>query len=134
VEGGTVRPLAPQRHPTYRGESMRWLFAAIVVLHGLIHLMGPAKAFGWAELEALTRPISRGMGVVWGLAGLAMLATAALYLAGHRGWWGVGLAAALLSQAAIVGSWSDARFGTVANLILLGMIAFTLLTRGEGGG
>ena len=47
---------------------MRWVFAFIVVVHGLIHLMGPAKAFGYAELPQLTQPISRGMGLVWLLA------------------------------------------------------------------
>ena len=41
---------------------MRWAFAFIIGLHGLIHLMGPAKAFGYADLPQLTQPISRGEG------------------------------------------------------------------------
>jgi hypothetical protein len=33
-------------------------FAVILVLHGLIHLLGAAKAFGWAEIP-VKRPRSR---------------------------------------------------------------------------
>ena len=43
---------------------MRWVFAVIIAVHGLIHLMGPAEAFGLADLPQLTQPISRGMGLV----------------------------------------------------------------------
>jgi len=38
---------------------MRWFFSSIIAIHGLIHLMGPAKAFGYAELPQITQPISR---------------------------------------------------------------------------
>ena len=42
---------------------MRWIVAVLLAVHGLIHLMGFAKAFGYAELPQLTQPISREMGV-----------------------------------------------------------------------
>ena len=35
---------------------MRWVFVVLLVLHGLIHLMGFAKAFGYAALPQLTQP------------------------------------------------------------------------------
>ena len=44
---------------------MRLLFALLLVVHGLIHAMGFAKAFGLAELSQLTREISRPLGVLW---------------------------------------------------------------------
>ncbi len=47
---------------------MRWIFAAIAILHGLIHFMGPAKAFGWDEFPQLELPISRAMGLGRGIA------------------------------------------------------------------
>jgi hypothetical protein len=111
---------------------MRWLFVAVLTLHGLIHLMGPAKAFGWAELSQLQMPISRAVGLVWGLAGLAFLATAAIYMYGLRGWWVLALGAIVLSQGVILASWSDARVGTVANLIILGIVIATILGRTSG--
>jgi hypothetical protein len=112
---------------------MRWIFAAVVVLHGLIHFMGPAKAFGWAELPQLQMPISRTMGLLWGLAGVGLLATAVLHLTGVRGWWGLALVSVVLSQVVILGSWSDARVGTLPNLLILAAVVAALLSRAEGG-
>ncbi|MEZ4266886.1 MAG: DUF6544 family protein [Myxococcota bacterium] len=98
---------------------MRWVFAAIVALHGLIHLLGVAKAFGWAELPQLNLPISRPMGAVWLAAALLCLAAAGALFLWPRGWWMLGAAAVVVSQIAIVASWQDARFGTVVNVLLL---------------
>jgi hypothetical protein len=100
---------------------MRWVFFALFVVHGLIHFMGFAKAYGLAEFPQLARPISRGAGVVWLAAGLGLLAIAVLYLAAPRAWWMAGFAAAALSQAVIVSSWSDAKFGTLANVAVLAL-------------
>ena len=109
---------------------MRWLFVLLVAVHGLIHLLGFAKAFGLAELRQLTQPISRGMGIAWLAAALAMLVTAALVANGHRWWWAVGLGAAIVSQVAIACSWGDAKFGTLANLLVLAGVAYGLASQG----
>ncbi len=98
---------------------MRWVFAAIVVLHGLIHLLGVVKAFGWAKLPQLALPISHPMGAVWLGAALLCLVTAGALFVWPRGWWLLGAAAVVVSQIAIVGSWQDARFGTAVNVLLL---------------
>ncbi len=98
---------------------MRWVFLAVLVVHGLIHFMGFAKAFGFAELPQLTTPISRGMGVLWLVAGLATLAAAAMLPLLPRWWWAAGFVALIASQIVIVSSWSDAKFGTLANVLLL---------------
>jgi len=111
---------------------VRWVFAIIIALHGLIHFMGPAKAFGLADLPQLTRPLSRGMGLAWLLAGLLTLAAVAALFAWPRCWWVIGAAAAVLSQAVIFTSWTDARAGTLANLILLAGVACGVLTGWPG--
>jgi hypothetical protein len=109
---------------------MRWLFFLFVLSHGLIHLMGFAKGFGIAELPGLTQPISRGMALVWLVAGLALVVTAILFVTAPRVWWAVGLAAVVLSQIVIISSWSDARFGTLANAIILCAVVYGFATRG----
>jgi len=109
---------------------MRWVFAVLVAVHGVIHLMGPAKAFGWAELPNLTRPIPRGMGLVWLAAALLTLASVVALWAWPRGWWMFGAAALICSQIAIFTSWSDAKFGTVANVLLLAGVAYGYFTQG----
>ncbi|MDZ4699304.1 MAG: hypothetical protein SH809_06345 [Rhodothermales bacterium] len=72
---------------------MRTGFLVVLVLHGLIHVMGFAKAFGYAEIPALTLPISRGQGVLWLLAGHTMLLTAGCLVQAPRLWGSVGLRA-----------------------------------------
>lgn len=98
---------------------IRIIFASLVVLHGLIHVMGFAKAFGYAELPQLTQPISRVTGVFWLAAALLCLATAAALFLAPRGWWALGALAVVASQAVVATSWSDAKFGTLANVVLL---------------
>jgi hypothetical protein len=112
---------------------MRWALLALLVLHGLIHWLGPAKAFGWAELPQLSQPISRTMGWVWLGAAVALLAAAVLLLAMPRIWWAVALLGIALSQAAIASSWADAKWGTLANLIILLAAAHGFIAEGPFG-
>ncbi len=110
--------------------TFRWVVGIIVVLHGLIHLMGAAKGLGWADVTALAEPISAGMGAVWlGVAVLVVDAGLMLALDVHW-WWGVGAAAAVLSQAVILSSWSDAKAGTVVNAVLLVAAVYGWASRG----
>jgi hypothetical protein len=105
-------------------------FTVVIVLHGVIHLMGFAKAFGYADLPQLTQPISPGMGMVWLAAAVLMLATAGALVYWPRGWWAIGGVAVVVSQIAIVASWADARFGTIANAAILVAIVFGFLVHG----
>ena len=95
-------------------------FVGLLVAHGLIHLLGAAKASGWAAVSQLKEPIGLGGGVLWLLAAILVLAAAFLLATGApTWWWAVALLGALVSQIAIVTSWSDAKYGTVGNLLLL---------------
>lgn len=98
---------------------MRFLLVGLLALHGLIHLMGFAKAFDLARIDALKAPIGRGAGVLWLLAALLLVAAAALVLGRVEAWWVPALAGVALSQALILSAWGDAKFGTVANVLLL---------------
>ncbi|MCC6874936.1 MAG: hypothetical protein IT378_11580 [Sandaracinaceae bacterium] len=109
---------------------MRWVFAAVMLVHGLIHLMGFLKAFGIAELPQLKRPIGKPMGVVWLAACAAVLTTVVVSLVWPADAWMIGVAALVLSQVAIVSSWSDAKFGTLANAILFVAVLVNFLSEG----
>jgi hypothetical protein len=98
---------------------IRIVFALIVMLHGLIHLMGFAKAFRLAEMKQLALDISRPAGVLWLAAALLFAVTAVLVLLNKEWWWMPAIAAILLSQALVVLWWQDAKFGTIANVIIL---------------
>lgn len=69
---------------------MRWIVVVLPAVHGLVHLMGFAKAFGYAELPQLTQPISAEMGVAWLAAGLLVIASAVTTVASPRSTWIVG--------------------------------------------
>ncbi|MEI7769138.1 MAG: DUF6544 family protein [Chloroflexales bacterium] len=98
---------------------MKYLFLFIVVVHGLIHLMGFTKAFNLAQLEQLRAPITQPVGLLWLAAALLFLASAVLLLIAPDWWWLPAAGAVVISQGVIIASWSDAKFGTIANLIVL---------------
>ncbi len=109
---------------------MRWAFLALVLVHGLIHLLGAAKGFGLADLSQLANPISTGMAVAWLAASLLLLITAFFLAVRSRCWWVPGFLGALVSQAVILTSWSDAWFGTVANVFVLAGVTYGFASRG----
>ncbi len=99
-------------------EAVRRVFVGILVLHGLIHLLGAAKGFGWAEVPPLRGATGGAEAWAWLAACLLVLATAALLVGGVSWWWAVGLVAVLASQTMVVSSWADAQAGTAANVVL----------------
>ena len=98
---------------------MRSVLVVVLALHGLIHLMGFVKAFGFAELGQLTQPISRSMGLLWLAATVTMLTASVFLVMSPRWFWLVGVCALVLSQGVIAAAWTDAKFGTLANVLLL---------------
>ncbi len=100
--------------------TLRWVVVAVVAVHGLIHLLGAAKGFGWADVAQLAKPIGVWGGVLWLVAAGLVLAAAMLLVPGApTWWWALALSAAAVSQLAIATSWSDARAGTIVNLMLV---------------
>ncbi len=98
---------------------MRALLIAVVAVHALLHAAGVAQAATSGHAFTHLAPISVPLGAIWGLAAVVLAVTAVLLARESRWWWAVGLAGMLASQIVVIASWSDAKFGTLANLILL---------------
>jgi hypothetical protein len=81
--------------------------------------MGFVKAFKLSPMEQLTQPISKPIGLFWLLTALLFLAAFVLFLLRHESWWIIAALAIIISQTLIIISWRDAKFGTIANLIIL---------------
>ncbi len=101
------------------GFQMKIAMAVLIALHGLIHLIGPAKAFRWWNVTQLRQPISQASGMLWLFAALLLIAAAIAMAVGTRWWWYLALPGVLLSQFLITQAWSDAKFGTLANIVIV---------------
>lgn len=98
---------------------LRYGFLFILLLHGLIHFMGFAKAFKYADIQALTQPISKSAGMLWLATTLLFLIASLLYILKKDSWWMSAIPAVILSQVLIFMVWQDAKFGTIANVIII---------------
>lgn len=100
---------------------MKYFLAALITLHGILHLIGFIKGFRLASLDALSKEISKPMGLLWLIAFFCLVTTALLYAITARYWWVVAVAAVVCSQTLIVIFWHDTKYGTILNAILLFM-------------
>lgn len=98
---------------------MRTVLLLLLTLHALIHLLGFAKAFGLMALPNFQLPVSRPMGLAWLGAALQLLTWLVAMGTGNRWAWVLGVFALGLSQALILIHWDAARWGSLANLLVL---------------
>ena len=98
---------------------MKIAFAIFLLLHGLIHLMGFFKAFGFAEIPQLSQKFSKPEGLLWLTVFLAFAVAGVLFLMKSNFWFWVAIAAVVVSQVLIFVNWQDVKFGTFANLIII---------------
>ena len=98
---------------------MRIALIILIGIHGIIHLFGFFKAFGISEFNAISQPISNIYGIFWFLSFLLFAITIILILIYSDYWWLSGFLAVVISQVLIFNCWSDAKFGAVANVIIL---------------
>ncbi|MBL1214258.1 MAG: hypothetical protein HND52_12940 [Ignavibacteriae bacterium] len=98
---------------------MRLALIILIGIHGIIHLFGFLKAFEISEFNAISQPISKTYGIFWLLTFLLFVITIIFYSVHYDYWWLSGLLAIVVSQVLIFNYWSDAKFGTIANLIIL---------------
>lgn len=98
---------------------MKYPFTFILFIHGLIHLMGFAKAYSYANISQLTREISKPSGFFWLLATILFITSAAMFFLKKDSWPMLAIAAVVISQVLIIMVWKDAKFGTMANVVIL---------------
>lgn len=114
--------------------ALRWSVAILVICHGLVHLLGAAKGLGWADVSTLGRPVGHAQGFMWLVATVLMVLTGVLVAVGRPTWWWlVATMAVVLSQAMIVTAWSDAKAGTIANVVVLVLAVYGFASLGPVG-
>ena len=98
---------------------MKYIFAFLIFLHGAIHLMGFAKAFNYAAVSTIHSFITKPAGIFWLFTFLVFIAAGISYLAHVDWWYWFAFIAVLLSTVLIITVWNDAKFGTIANAVIL---------------
>lgn len=97
---------------------LRYLFAFIIFIHGLIHLMGFSKAFGYGNITQLTKNISKPLGTLWLATAILFVLAAIFYLFKKESWPAIAFIAIIISQVLIITVWKDAKWGSFANIVI----------------
>ena len=106
------------------------IFAVFLVAHGVIHLIGPARAYRLADLPQIGSEITPVAALLWLGAAMLFVVAAVMLFAVPRWWWLSGAAAIAISTIAISRAWSDAKFGAIANAIALAGVVLGFLVQG----
>jgi hypothetical protein len=102
-------------------------------VHGLIHALGFVQGLRLAVLAPFHQPIGPAAGLLWLAARDQQQRGGALLLVGARRWWAPALAGVVLSQMLVVSAWQDAKYGMVANAVVLVASLGVLFGVGHGG-
>jgi len=105
---------------------LKYLLIFLIVVHGMIHAMGCVKAFNPSKVPQLIQSISMPVGILWLVVAILFLTTALLLILNKDWWWALGIVSIILSQAVIISSWTDAKFGTIPNLIIMVVIILSM--------
>lgn len=97
---------------------MRIVLLLILIVHGLIHLLGFVKAFRFFDVKQLTQNISKPFGVLWILTFVLLIIATILFAFKNDYWWAIAFIAVFASQVLIIYFWKDAKFGTIANVMI----------------
>jgi len=106
---------------------IKWLLVTVMAVHGLIHLMGGFSELGIAKIEGLSGKtlflipdtLRTILGVVW-LIAVALFLISALGLAIDQRWWKIiAIGAVIVSQILVVIWWTDAKWGTIPNILIV---------------
>jgi len=100
----------------------RYLFLGVLLVHGLIHFLGLIKSLEIVRIQLLSQAIPLPEGVMWLLAGLLHFAAGFLYALRRKSWPYLAFPGIVLSQIMIISAWPDAKYGTLAN-VLIGLVA-----------
>ena len=112
---------------------LRIMFASMLVIHSLLHLIGVEKEWNisWhgqrpaQTLLQFTGNTSKIAGGAWLLASVLFMCGAVGYLLQKEWYWIPAAGALVISQVLVIIDWQDARYGTIVNIMILVMVIFS---------
>lgn len=97
---------------------MKYVFTFLVLIHGIIHLFGFVNAFFSTEASKQVLGIAKPIGAFWLFTFILFVVTAVTFFNAKK-WFYIAFIAVCISQILIFTAWSDAKFGTLLNVIIL---------------
>lgn len=104
---------------------MKYILSTIILIHGAIHLMGFVKGFNLANIENLNSDIPKPAALLWLVVFLLFALSVIFYWLANDMWMLFAGVATVLSTILVIGSWSDAKFGTIPNILIAIAILFS---------
>lgn len=98
---------------------MKIAVSILVMIHGLNHCIRFVRSFTLANTAEFTNNSSKSMRFLWLVTGLLFIVSAMMILLKKEVWVMLILVAVTISQILIVTFWSDAKYVTVVNVIIL---------------
>jgi hypothetical protein len=116
-----------------RSFGMKWFLIAIMFIHGLIHMIGgvtqleitTVQGFSGRTLIFLSNNMRTLLGILWFITVVIFLIAALGYSLDRQWWRTAAIGAVIISQLLVFIWWPDAKWGTVANFIILSGIIMT---------
>lgn len=90
-----------------------------MIIHGIIHLIGFAKAYGVGGIDQFSENIPKTLGLLWLTTSIMFIASAVLILLNTWWWLPLTLFSVTVSQILILRFWLDAKTGTIVNILLV---------------
>lgn len=81
--------------------------------------MGFAKAFGYGNVTQLSKEITKTAGIFWSLTALLFCVTLLMFIFKKESWPIWAFISVAMSQIMILTVWEDAKFGTLANILIV---------------
>ncbi len=101
------------------------IFLAVLIIHGGIHLLGFLKAFDLLKTDEIKKLISKPLGILWLFVTVLFFTTAILLIFKNNLWLISGFISIIFSQILIFSFGSEAKYGTLANIIILIVIVLS---------
>jgi hypothetical protein len=98
---------------------LKYLFTFVMLIQGLIHFMGFAKAYNYGNITQISKYISKSTGSIWLFTAMLFIVAVVLFFVKKESWAYFAIVAAVISQILIITVWKDAKFGTIINIIVL---------------
>jgi hypothetical protein len=81
--------------------------------------MGFSKSINPDSFSQLKQSATAFQGILWLITTILFLGAAVLFLFHKNFWWVIALAAVVLSQYLVIIFWNEAKFGTIANILII---------------